>query len=134
MNFERLKERGAIECDVRDPDLSKLIEEVIKRIPDKYEDDFCGSSLSIREGGRTGADFMGGAVPSIQYSLPILRREYGDNKSAIIGVIVHIIAASYIEDPGGDPVSADSLASDWGFDVEIEAFRQQTPLPSEETE
>lgn len=114
--------------DVKDPMLYKLVNEVIKRIPEKYNDNF--ELFYIYDG----ADCKWNAMVLGNTIYLDTNRLKSYDTDVILGIISHEIAHVYhhhADDPEprqheslDDECQADKTAKEWGFVKEIEKLRK----------
>jgi len=113
-----------IHYEIKDGDFQKLIDTVLKRIPDEYEDSF--PSFSIFDG----VTKFGASVDEdvVTFDTNLLKKEPVDVK---MGIIAHELAHvflkhAYIKYPTiKEEKEADELACKWGFTEEINSMRRK---------
>lgn len=143
MDLERLKIFGPlIDFEIKNPRLRKLVEHVLKRIPDECEAEF--PPMNIYE--FHSKDCYGGMVGTsegeifIYINVEKLNNECPDDDAPIIGVIAHEFAHAFldhglesqeilirggVEHPRSYELQADVLATKWGFGREVKAVRKK---------
>ena len=127
MDIERLKEQAILlDYEVEDDVLKSYIDEVLTRIPSSYIEDF--PSFNIYNGSSVVAAHV--YKDSITFDIAKLYKSSEGIKEVIIGVIAHEIAHVFREhgfkasqkDALSFEDDADQLASEWGFEEEIQLF------------
>jgi len=131
MNLHRLELTVVLlDYEITDPGLKKLIDSVLSRIPDEYQDDF--PSFSIYEGpAKEGAQVTEDFVMFDPGQLDKLSDNDDDVKT---GIIAHELAHVFLKHATAPDVEtqglayeneADKLAVEWGFAREVQAFRRK---------
>ncbi len=140
MDFDRLiKEEDITDYEVKDPKLRKLINYVLRRIPDEYEEDF--PMFSLYQTNIVDAEcafVVPGDVDQVFFNASMLENNSCDNDDVKIGIIAHELAHVYLKHPHcsscrkgvENEEEADALASDWGFAKEVKASRRKSGSPT----
>lgn len=135
MELSRLLDQSNIigEYKIKDSDFRALIDKVLERIPESYEDEF--PTFCMYEGPVSYGAYVEevGELFHVTFDVATLESESGGKDDVKIGVIAHELAHVFLEHPmnpddaGGldNEDEADDLASEWGFKDEIIAFRQK---------
>ena len=91
MDLDRLiKEENITDYEVKDPKLRKLINYVLRKIPDEYEEDFPMFSLYQTNIVDTECAFaVPGDVDQVFFNADMLEDSSCDNDDVKIGVIAH---------------------------------------------
>ena len=140
MDPDRLiKEEDITDYEVKDPKLRKLINYVLRRIPDEYEEDFPMFSLYQTDIIDAECAFVvPGDVDQVFINVDMLEDSACGNDDVKIGVIAHELAHVYLKHPHSssgrkgleNEEAADSLASNWGFAKEVKASRRKLGSPT----
>ena len=130
MDLEGLRIFTLLDYEINDSNLKKLIDYVLKMIPDEYEENF--PSFSIYEGiAKEGANVT---EDLIIFDVGRLNELSDDDEDVKIGVIAHELAHVFCRHATAPDIGkrglehedeADKLASDWGFANEVVAFRRK---------
>ena len=143
MNIRRLIDKSIIgDNDISNANLRKLVDEVLERIPDSFEDDFptfCIYQRSTPLG--TYVEDVGDWY-NVVFDANLLERDSVDDAIVKVGIVVNSFALMFLKYSGaadgleGMDVyeEADNLASMWGFGREITAFRKKLGEPTLEGE
>lgn len=125
-----------LDYEINDSNFKKLVDRVLRRVPDRYEDEFPTFSIyQVRS--KLGAYVDGDNVVFDVNELDELSDGDDDVK---IGIIAHELAHKFLNHVTfqnlGSRVElkledeADKLASNWGFAKEVEAFRRKLGPPT----
>ena len=114
MDLDRLiKEEDIIDYEVKDPELMELINYVLRKIPDEYEEDF--PMFSLYQTNIVDAEcafVVPGDVDQVFFNADMLE----DSSSCRKGL--------------ENEEEADALASNWGFAREVKASRRKLGSPT----
>lgn len=128
------KEAILLDYKIEDLNFKKLIDRVLQKIPDRYEEEF--PTFSIFQGhSKWGAHVYDN---NVYFDVNKLEEISGGDEEVKIGVIAHELAHVFLNHTTSRDQrrrklkyedEADELASTWGFAKEIEAFRQKFGPP-----
>jgi len=140
MDMERMRKVATLlNYEIKDLNFKRLVDHVLQRIPDRYEEGFLSFSIYQRYS-KWGAHVYDN---NVYFDVKKLEEKSGGDEDVKIGFIAHELAHVFLNHTSSQNQGrltlkhedeADEFASMWGFAKEIKAFRQKIGPPAVEEE